>query len=160
MPWEVHVTRMSSRSISHLPRSMFLLASCALGSAGGCTTAPGAVPPLATTQFDGDYAGDNTLTRGSGYPCGAPAYPQAMAVSAGRFSYPFVINAPVTAMVPVQLAADGTFNAQLQYGAPDFTPRGLMRIELLTITGQITGTALHATVTDYRCTRQLELARR
>jgi hypothetical protein len=139
---------------------MFLLAGCALGLGSGCAAGPTAAPPLTTTQFDGDYAGDNTLIRGSGVPCGALAYPQAVAVSAGQFSYPFATNAPVTAMVPVQVAADGTFNAQLQYGAPDFTPRGLMRIEWLTITGQITGAALHATVTDYRCTRQLELAKR
>lgn len=142
------------------PRLTLLALGSALALAGGCAMQPGAAPPVATAQFDGDYTGDSSLVRGFGFLCGAPTQPMSMSVRVGQFGYPFAVDPPRMALVPVQIATDGSFSAQMQYGTEDQTPRSLHLTEWVTVAGQISGSALHATVTDYRCTRQLELAKR
>jgi hypothetical protein len=61
----------------------------------------------------------------------------------------------------VQIAADGTFRGQIQYWTDTYD---LNLSEGLTVwaivNGRINGSALEATVADFRCTRQLMLQRR
>ena len=78
------------------------LAGIAIALAGGCASHV----PVAGTQFDGTYAGQDTLVGGGGYQCGVPSYPQAIAVRGGRFDYPYPLNALRVAPLPVQVAAD------------------------------------------------------
>ena len=124
------------------------------GVLGGCA-AP-SVPP-AGSQLDGSYTGQNTLTRGWGYLCGAISYPASLTVSGGRFDYPFAVSVspPRTVPVPIQIAADGTFAGQLQYVTKDYFPMPYDRTTWVTVTGRIAAGALDATITDYRCTRRL-----
>jgi hypothetical protein len=137
-----------------------VLAGCAVVLAGGCTTVPGSPPPTpalpaAGSQFDGVYAGQNDAVSGWGFLCGAPAYPQTIAVSGGRFDYPFQVNPPRTTPVAVEIAADGTFAAQMQYGTEDPGPRTRYITAWVTVTGRIAAGELDATVTDLRCVRRL-----
>ena len=67
------------------------------GVLGGCAAPAG---PAAGTQFDGSYAGQNTLVRGGGYLCGATSYPERLTVRGGRFDYPFAVNPPRTVPHP------------------------------------------------------------
>ena len=39
--------------------------------------------------------------------------------------------------MPVQIAADGTFAAQMQYGTEDYGPRSRFRTAWVTVTGRI-----------------------
>jgi hypothetical protein len=137
-----------------------VLAGCACVLAAGCATLPGALPPrpalpAAGSQFDGIYAGQNDAISGWGFLCGAPAYPETIAVSGGRFDYPFAVNPPRTTPVPVQIAADGTFAAQMEYGTEEPGPRSRYITAWVTVTGRIWGTELAATVTDLRCVRRV-----
>jgi hypothetical protein len=118
------------------------------GVLGGCVAPAG---PPAGTQFDGSYAGESTLTRGGGFMCGARSSAERLTVRGGRFDYPFAVNAPRT----VQIAADGTFSAQMQYGTEDYWPLSRLRTAWVTVTGRVDGRTLAATIDDYRCTRQL-----
>jgi hypothetical protein len=141
-----------------------LLAVCAVVLACGCAALPGGPPrapalPAASSQFDGIYAGQNDAVSGWGFWCGAPAYPETIAVSGGRFDYPFPVNPPRTTPVPVQIAADGTFAAQMQYGTEDPGPRGRYIYAWVTVTGRISATELDATVTDLRCVRRVTARR-
>jgi hypothetical protein len=122
------------------------------GVLGGCAAPAG---PPAGTQFDGAYAGQNTLIRGGGYLCGAPSYSERLTVRGGRFDYPFAVNPPRTVPLPVQIAADGTVAAQMQYGTEDYGPRSRPRTAWVTVTGRVDGGMLAATIDDYRCTRRL-----
>ena len=122
------------------------------GVLGGCAAPAG---PPAGTQFDGSYAGQNTLIRGGGYMCGAPSSSERLTVRGGRFDYPFAVNPPRTVPIPVQIAADGTFAAQMEYGTEDYGPRSRFRTAWVTVTGRIDGGVLAATIDDYRCTRRL-----
>lgn len=151
---------MTTRSIGAGIGPLSLLAGCAFALAG-CAGLPGAAPalPAAGSQFDGTYAGQNSLVSGWGFLCGAPSYPETIAVSGGRFDYPFAVNPPRTAPVAVQIAADGTFRGQMQYGTEDFGPRSRYLTAWVTVTGRITGTMLDATVTDLRCVRRLTAQR-
>jgi hypothetical protein len=140
------------------------LAGCAFVLAGGCATLPGATPavpavPAAGSQFDGIYGGQNNAISGWGFLCGAPAYAETIVVSGGRFDYPFLVNPPRTAPVPVQVAADGTFAAQMQYGTEDPGPRALYVNAWVTVIGRISATELDATVTDLRCVRRVTARR-
>jgi hypothetical protein len=57
----------------------------------------------------------------------------------------------------VQIAADGTFSRKIQYGTDANSVWGQTITVWATVTGRINGTALEATVADYRCTRRLTL---
>jgi hypothetical protein len=126
--------------------------------AAGCTGPP---VPAAGNQFDGTYQGDNRVVRGFGWRCDPPSSQDTVTVKAGRFNYTFVDQLAQPALIPVQIAADGTFRGRIQYWT-DTTNRN--RSDGLTawaiVTGRINGTALEATVADFRCTRQLMLQRR
>ncbi len=122
------------------------------GLLGGCAASAG---PAAGTQFDGSYAGQSDLVRGGGFLCGAMNAPERLTVSGGRFDYPFAVNPPRTVPIPVQIAADGTFAAQMQYGTEDYGPRARFRRAWVTVVGRIDGGMLAATIDDYRCTRRL-----
>jgi hypothetical protein len=125
-----------------------------------CSTLSGApAAPAAGAQFDGIYAGRNDAVSGWGFLCGPSAYPQTIAVSGGRFDYPFPVNPPRTTPVPVQIAADGTFAAAMQYGTEDLGPRTLYINAWVTVSGRITGAELDATVSDLRCVRHLTAQR-
>jgi hypothetical protein len=154
--------RLSARAATNI----VAMAGCAFVLACGGTAVPGGpLPaqstalPVAGTQFDGVYAGQNAAVSGWGFWCGAPAYPETIAVSGGRFDYPFLVNPPRTAPVPVQVAADGTFAAQMQYGTEDPGPRALYVNAWVTVTGRISATELDATVTDLRCVRRVTARR-
>jgi hypothetical protein len=148
---------MAPRPISAGTRRLALLAGCALGLAGGCVGAPGAGPvaPAAGTRFDGTYAGQDSLLGGVAFQCGEPSRLETIAVHDGRFDYPFPVNPPRTTPLPVQIAADGTFWGQMQYGTEDFTPRARYRTDWVTVAGRITGNGLEATMTNERCLRRL-----
>jgi hypothetical protein len=137
-----------------------VMAVCAIVLAGGCATLPGAPPrapalPAAGLQFDGIYIGQNDAVSGWGFLCGAPAYTQTIAVSSGRFDYPFPVSPPRTAPVAVQIASDGTFAAQMQYGTEEPGPRSRYITAWVTVTGRIAAGELDATVSDLRCVRRL-----
>ena len=137
-----------------------VLAGCAFVLAAGCTAPPAATPiQAAGSQFDGIYVGQNYAVSGWGFQCGAPAYPQTIAVSGGRFDYPFLVNPPRTTPVPVQIAADGTFRAQMLYGTEETGLRSLYMNAWVTVTGRIMQGQLDATVTDLRCVRRLTAQR-
>ena len=70
---------------------------------------------------------------------GAELLPRGSTVRGGRFDYPFAVNPPRTAPIPVQIAADGTFAAQMQYGTEDYRPRSRLRTAWVTVTGRIDG---------------------
>jgi hypothetical protein len=139
------------------------LAGCAFALAGGCTMQPGTPPaaalPPAGSQYDGIYLGQNDAVSGQGFLCGAPAYPETIAVSGGRFNYAFPVNPPRATPVPVQIAADGTFAAQMQYGTEDFGPRSRYITAWVTVTGRIAAGELDAMVTDLRCVRRVAARR-
>jgi hypothetical protein len=139
------------RTIGARARYLSLLAGAALVS--GC--APSV--PAAGTQFDGTYAGQDTLVGGGGYQCGAPSFPETIAVRGGRFDYPYTVNAPRTAPLPVQVAADGTIHGQMQYGTSEYGPfrRDEFMPAWVTLDGRIVDTTLEATITDLRCVRRL-----
>ncbi len=130
------------------------------GLFGACATAQGvpAVPP-AGAPFDGSYSGQNILIRGGGYPCGPPSYPITLTVSGSRFDYPFPVNVGRTAPIHVQIADDGTFAAQMQYGVQDYTMLSLYQTAWVFVRGRIAGGILEATITDDRCTHQVTAQR-
>ncbi|HXA20775.1 MAG TPA: hypothetical protein VNW90_00650 [Acetobacteraceae bacterium] len=139
---------------------LYVLTGCAFVLAAGCTTQPAATPiQAASSQFDGIYAGQNNAVSGWGFQCGASTYPETIAVSGGRFDYPFLVNPPRTTPVPVQIAADGTFRAQMMYGTEEFGPLTRYMNAWVTVTGRIMQGELDATVTDLRCVRRLTAQR-
>ncbi len=136
-------------------RTALALAGCCV--IAGCLAQPGL--PAAGTQFDGVYAGDNTLVRGGGQGCGPVAFPQSTVVLNGRFTYAFSPNPPVVSQIPVQIAADGSFSAKTQYGINEPTPRGLFKLFWFSLTGRVTGATLEATADDQWCVRHILLQR-
>jgi hypothetical protein len=143
---------------------LFVLAGCTIVLVAGCTTLPGVPPPVsalpaAGSQFDGIYAGQNDAVSGWGFLCGAPAYPETIDVSGGRFDYPYPVSPPRTTPVVVQIAADGTFAAQMQYGTEEVGPRSRYITAWVTVTGRIAAGQLDATVADLRCVRRLTARR-
>ena len=125
---------------------------CAM--AAGCA---GPAVPAAGNQFDGTYQGSNHLVSGGGFMCEPMNYPDTVTVQGGRFEYRFVDSLAKPVPVPVQVAADGSFSGQRQYGTEDLTPRALFLTVWVTVTGRFDGPTLEATAADYRCTRQLHL---
>jgi hypothetical protein len=124
----------------------------------GLLAACAPAPPPAGTQFDGSYVGQNTLVSGGvNFICGAPNYSARLIVHDGRFDYPFSVNGPRYAPVPVQVAADGSFLGQMQYG-PAYN-EGLLfqqpRTAWVTVRGRIIDTTLDATIADDRCVRRV-----
>jgi hypothetical protein len=141
-----------------------VLAGCAVVLGAGCASLSGRLPPApalpaAGSQFDGLYVGQNDAVSGWGFLCGAPAYPETIAVSGGRFDYPYPVSPPRTTPVAVQIAADGTFAAQMQYGTEEIGPRSRYITAWVTVTGRIAAGQLDATVTDLRCVRRLTARR-
>jgi hypothetical protein len=115
--------------------------------------------PPAGTRFDGDFAGQDTLIRGGGWVCGTAGYPLALSVREGRFDYPFAVNLTRTTPVAVQVASDGSFVRQLQYGTQNYTFSSLPMNDWLTVRGRIAGGTLDATITSDRCTWRLTAQR-
>jgi hypothetical protein len=145
---------MTIRAIGAGTRRLSLVAGFAGALLSGC--APQV--PFAGTQFDGVYAGPDSLVRGGGYECGPPSYPLTIAVHGGQFDYPYFVNLLRAAPLPVQVAADGTVHGQMQYGTSDY---GLFRRDdefrtaWVTLDGRIVDTTLEATIADLRCVRHL-----
>jgi hypothetical protein len=134
-----------------------LLAAWTLAVLGAC--APPTAPP-AGTAFDGTYAGQATLVSGGpGFICGELAQPLTIVVRSGRFDYPFEFDPPRTTPLPVQIAADGTLNGQMQYGTVDYTPRRDYLTAWATVAGRVSGTTLEATVAGLRCVRRMVVQR-
>lgn len=134
---------------------MRVLSVVVAGLFAGC----GASLPLAGTQYDGAYVGQNILIRGDGYLCGPGNAPLALAVHDGQFDYPFPVNLGRTAPVPVRVAVDGSLAGQMQYGTEDFTPRALYKTAWVTVRGRIAGGSLDAVINDDRCTHRFTARR-
>src|SRR4051812_8042734 len=113
------------------------------GVLGGLAAPAG---PPAGTQFDGTYSRQSHLVRGGGYLCGAPSNAERLIVRGGRFDYPFAVIPPRTVPMPVQIALDGTFAAQMEYGTEDYGPRSRFRTAWVTVTGRVNGGVLAATI--------------
>jgi hypothetical protein len=134
-----------------------LLATWTLAVPAAC--APPTASP-ATTAYDGTYTGQASLVSGGpGFICGELTQPLTLVVRDGRFDYPFEFAPPRTTPLPVQIAADGSLNGQMQYGTVDYTPRRDYLTAWATVTGHISGTTLEATVADLRCVRRLVVQR-
>jgi hypothetical protein len=146
------------RLLATVPALLLAALGCVGLLAVGCAGPPA---PAAGDQFDGTYQGDNRVVRGFGWVCAPPSYQDAVTVNAGRFNYTFVDNLAQPAPIPVQITADGTFRGQIQYSTDSPNQNWVGGITVwATVTGRINGTALEATVADFRCTRQLMLQRR
>ncbi|MEJ0015962.1 MAG: hypothetical protein WDN25_05250 [Acetobacteraceae bacterium] len=125
----------------------------------GCTPGPPAVPP-AGRQFDGAYAGQDVLQSGVDFQCGDQNLTERLVIRDGRFDYPFQVNPPRTAPLPVQIGIDGSVFGQMQYGTEDSLGlRTRYRTDWVTLQGQIRGDTLDATLTNYRCVRHLTARR-
>jgi hypothetical protein len=96
----------------------------------------------------------SNLSRGGVIYAGRRLSPERLTVQSGRSDYPFAVN-PRTVPIPVQIAADGTFSAQMQYGTEEYGPRSWLRTAWVTVIGRIDRGMLAATIDDYRCTRRL-----
>lgn len=120
-----------------------------------------AVSPVlvAGTQFDGEFAGQNTLVVGGGYTCGPASYPLTLTVRDGRFDYPFPVNVGRTAPVLVQIAADGSFQGQMQYGTENYIPVSKYMNAWVIVQGRIADGVLDATISDDRCVRRMTAQR-
>ena len=124
-----------------------------------CTPTP--LGPPAGPEFDGVYQGASRLVGGGGPLCGEPDVQLALTVRDGQFDYPFLVNAPRTAPLHVQIATDGSFRGEMQFGVTD--PRGLgpgYRTEWATVTGRIVGSTMQGTIENLECTRQMSMQRR
>ena len=95
-----------------------VLATWGLALLAGCAGIADTTPPLpaAGTQFDGSYVGQDTLLSGVAFLCGAADLPERIEVQNGQFAYPFQVNPPRVAPLPVQVFEDGTLAGQMQYG--------------------------------------------
>ena len=121
-----------------------------------------ALGPPAGPQFDGIYQGASRLVRGGGPLCGYPDAQLALTVRDGQFDYPFLVNAPRTAPLRVQVATDGRFRGDMQFGVVE--PRGRdatteYRTEWATVAGRIAGATMEGTVESRECTRQIAMQR-
>ena len=84
----------------------------------GCAGMADTTPPsqVAGPQFDGSYVGQDTLLSGVAFLCGAADLPERIEVQNGQFAYPFQVNPPRVAPLPVQIFEDGSLAGQMQYG--------------------------------------------
>jgi hypothetical protein len=142
-----------NRRLARVRARLLAAVGCVGSLAVGCTPAI----PVAGNQFDGTYQGDNQVVRGFGWVCAPPSYQDAVTVRGGRFNYTFVDQLAQPALIPVQIAADGTFRGQFQYGTESTSRWVGFIVVWATVTGRINGAALEATAGDFRCTRQLML---
>jgi len=118
--------------------------------------------PPAGVQFDGNYVGQDALISGVKFLCGAANLPERIVVQNGQFAYPFQVNPPRTAPLPVQVFEDGTVDGQMQYGTlleEDVLMFPFPRTDWVTLRGRITGPMLDATITNIRCIRRLTVQR-
>ena len=141
-----------------------ILTACALALAG-CAGIADTTPPVsaADAQFDGTYVGQDTLLSGVAFLCGAANLPERIEVQNGRFAYPFQVNPPRVAQLPVQIFEDGTLAGQMQYGTllqEDSPMFFFPRTDWVTLRGRISGVELEATITNIRCVRRLRIQRR
>jgi hypothetical protein len=84
----------------------------------GCAGIADTTPPMpaAGTQFDGSYVGQDTLLSGVAFLCGAADLAERIDVQNGQFAYPFQVNPPRVAPLPIQIFEDGTLTGHMQYG--------------------------------------------
>ena len=141
-----------------------VLTACGLALAG-CAGIADTTPPVpaAGAQFDGSYVGQDTLLSGVAFLCGAANLPERIEVQNGQFAYPFQVNPPRVAPLPVQIFEDGTLAGQMQYGTllqEDLPMFFFPRTDWVTLRGRITGAALEATITNIRCVRRLRVQRK
>ena len=141
-----------------------VLSACGLALAG-CVGFVGTTPsvPAAGSQFDGSYVGQDTLLSGVAFLCGAANLPENIEVQNGQFAYPFQVNPPRVAPLPVQVFDDGTLAGQMQYGTlleEDSPWFWFPRTHWVTLRGRISGVALDATITNMRCVRRLMVQRK
>ena len=130
---------------------------CLWAFAGGCAGPPA---PAAGDQFDGTYRGESHVVRGDGgFVCAPRDALASVTIRNGQFDYVYTnyeLAAP--APIPVQIAADGSFSGQIQYAADAYMRWGGTIITTWAmVRGRIAGKTLDATVSDYRCARQLQL---
>jgi hypothetical protein len=127
----------------------------------GCVPTSPPMPP-AGVQFDGSYVGQDALISGAEFLCGSANLPQRIEVQNGQFAYPFQVNPPRTAPLPVQIFEDGTVAGQMQYGTlleEDALIFPFPRTDWVTLRGRVTGAMLDATITNIRCVRRLTVRR-
>ena len=137
-----------------LPR---LCSCCVLALLLGCV----ATGPPAGPQFDGVYQGASRLVGGGGPLCGTPDEQLALTVRNGQFDYPFLVNAPRTAPLNVQIAADGSFRGDMQFGFVEPWAFGTgYRTEWATVSGHIVASTMQGTIETLECTRQMSMQRR
>jgi len=115
--------------------------------------------PPAGPQYDGNYAGEDTVVSGWGYVCGAPTETLTIAVRNGQFDYPYHLSLSRIAPVPVRVAADGSFAGQMQYGTSDFTPLYQYKNAWVIVRGQIVDGTLDGVITDDRCVYRMTARR-
>jgi hypothetical protein len=138
------------------PIRLGLLMACMLGLAGCADTA---LPP-AGTEYDGSFVGQDSLVRGVAFQCGEPNLPERIEVRGGQFAYPFQVNPPRTAPLPVQVSVDGTLRGQLKYWVTEESPNFTrLIIDWAILNGRIAGATLDATITDLHCVRRLTARR-
>jgi hypothetical protein len=137
------------------PHRVLLGSVCALAFALACGTASAGV--AAFHQFDGTYRGNSSLVKGWGYVCGTSDLSRSLVVANGGFDFPFQIDRLEIRRIPVEISAEGSFTASLQYGTGGESSAYISRI--VTITGHINGQTLQATVSDLDCTRNIVLRR-
>jgi hypothetical protein len=136
---------------------LLLLAGCAFVLAGCADSAP---VPMAGSQFDGSYAGQDTLLRGVDFQCGDTSRPERIDVHDGQFAYPFPVSPPMIVPLPARIAMDGTLDGRLRYGTEiDRVQFSQYRTDWAVLRGRITGTELDATLTTTRCVRHLTAQR-
>lgn len=141
-----------------------ILTACGLALAG-CAVIADITPPVpaAGAQFDGNYVGQDALLSGVAFLCGAADLPERFEVQNGQFAYPFQVNPPRVAPLPVQIFEDGTLAGQMQYGAllqEDLPMVFFPRTDWVTLRGRITGAVIEATITNMRCVRRLRAQRK
>ena len=106
----------------------------------------------------------DTLLSGVAFLCGAADLPERIEVQNGQFAYPFQVNPPRVAPLPVQIFEDGSLAGQMQYGTvlrtTAFVPSELLGTDWVTLRGRITEAALEATITNIRCVRRLRAQRK
>ncbi|HEY2616306.1 MAG TPA: hypothetical protein VGI78_03110 [Acetobacteraceae bacterium] len=137
---------------------LLLLAGSAFALAGCADNA--APVPMAGTQFDGSYAGRDTLLRGVDFQCGDTSRPERIDVHDGQFAYPFPVSPPMIVPLPARIAMDGTLHGRLRYGTEiNVVQFSQYRTDWAVLRGHITGTELDATLTTMRCVRHLTAQR-
>jgi hypothetical protein len=137
-----------------------IVLACLLLLIAGCASPAGVPAVPAGSRFDGVYQGHTALVRGGGFLCGRPDLPDSITVTDGRFEFPFQVDPPRVTPIPVQIAADGSFEGSIQYGTVDYSRFSNYRNAWATVTGRIAGNVLDATEDDYRCARRSVLQRR